>query len=69
MKVWLARNPEGTRFRIEIEGHPGIMGFYGWQLRTGDMAEADWQALYEATDDVEIERLHQELWARLTPAT
>lgn len=65
MRAWIARNPAGTRFRIEVGGHPGIMEFHGWTVRGGEIDDAAYQALVDSTDDVEMERLHQEMWRSL----
>jgi hypothetical protein len=63
----MARNPAGTRFRIEVDGHPGILEYHGWTLRQGTIDPDVYRALCESGDAVEIERLHQELWRSLTP--
>lgn len=65
MHVWIARNPDKTRIRLEVDGHPGILQFHGWELREGDISDAMYEALCASRDEVEIESLHQSLWASL----
>lgn len=67
MHVWMARNESGTRFRLEVDGHPGILQYHGWELREGDIDDDVYKALCESHDEVEVERLHQELWRSLAP--
>lgn len=68
MHIWIARSPSSTRFRLEVDGHPGILQYHGWEMREGEIDPAVYEALCDSRDEVEIERIHQELWASLALA-
>jgi hypothetical protein len=64
MKVHAARNAEKTRIRIQPERFDlRLWVGSGWELRTGEISQETWEELANVADDVDMERLHQELWA------
>jgi hypothetical protein len=64
MHVWMVRNAEKTRFRVQLEPADPTL-WLGWEVREGQVARGEWDALFTADDTVEIERLHQEMWRSL----
>lgn len=69
MRIWAARSYDKSRIRLQQRPFDPIL-WAQWSLRDGDISEELWYALGTETDEVEIERLHQELWRSLeSPAT
>jgi hypothetical protein len=64
VKVWIARSHSGTHFRLQLEDEPFTAPWTGWDLRASTMSREDYDRLCRSTDEVEIERLHQECWRR-----
>lgn len=64
MKVYIARSYSRTHFRLQLEGEPFTAPWPGWDIHESTMSKADYDRLCRTTDEVEIERLHQECWAR-----
>lgn len=62
MRCWVARSASKTHIRIQLEPFP--FPWPGWDLREGTVSDADMARLVNSTDEVEIERLHQDTWAR-----
>lgn len=62
MKAWMARSADKSRIRLQLEPFDTIL--WGlWAIRTGEVSPELWDAIGTTTDTVEVERLHQELWA------
>ena len=64
MKCWVARSHSKTHIRIQLE--PFTVTWPGWDLAESTISLGDPTRLVDSTDDVEIERLHQECWLRRT---
>jgi hypothetical protein len=64
MIVWMARNGARTRFRIQLESYDPRV-WLGWEVRTGEITREQWIELSTVADEIEIERLHQEIWRSL----
>lgn len=64
MRIQIARNAAKTRFRIQQESFPP---WPGWDIREGTISQGDWKLVSTTSDDVELERIHQDVWARARP--
>jgi hypothetical protein len=62
VKCWVARSASKTHIRIQLEPFP--FAWQGWDIREGTISQTDMRRLETTTDEVEMERLHQEAWAR-----
>lgn len=58
----MARSHSRTHIRVQLEPYP--YAWAGWDIREGTISQADYRRLETTTDEVELERLHQEAWLR-----